>query len=100
MNLLIVVLFLILGLLLEYKYKVRLYKSKKERFLVTTIIFVVLMGWELINYNYFQAWVYPGPGMIGFNILGLPIELYLFFITSPYFALLVYELIHREVDKA
>ena len=57
------------------------------------------MGW-VINYNYFQAWVYPGSGMIGFNILGLPIELYLFFITSPYFALLVYELIHREVDKS
>jgi|GEM_PF-3155714 len=98
MNLLIVILFLILGLLFEYKYRVRLFKSKKERFLVTLIIFVVLMSWELINYNYFKAWVYPGPGMIGFNILGLPIELYLFFLTSPYFSLVVYELIHREVD--
>jgi len=99
MNLAVVIIFLAAGLYLEKKYKVKLYHSIKERIIVTTIMFVVLMGWELINFNYFQAWIYPGPGMIGFKILGLPLELYLFFLTSPYFALVVYELIHKEVDK-
>ena len=99
MNFIIVILFLVLGLLFEFKYKIRLYNSLKERLVTTALIFIVLMGWELINLNYFQAWLYPGPGMLGFQILGLPFELYLFFITSPYFALIVYQLIHKEVDS-
>ncbi len=99
MNLLIVILFLLLGLLLEYKYKIVLFKSMKERILVTLIVFLVIMSWELINYKYFQAWIYTGPGMIGVYVWGLPLELYLFYLTSPYFSFVVYELIHREVDN-
>lgn len=99
MNLLFVTLFLIFGIVLEIKYRVHLFTSLKNRILVIGFIFVVLMGWELINFHFFQAWIYLGEGMIGIKILGLPIELYLFFITSPYFSLVVYELIHKEVDE-
>lgn len=100
MNLAIDIIFLILAVWFEKAYHVRLFGSIKERIIVTLVIFVILISWELINYNYFQAWLYPGPGMIGINILGLPIELFLFFLTAPYFSLIVYELIHKNVDSA
>jgi hypothetical protein len=99
MNFIITISFLIAGIFLEKKYKVHLFRSLKERLTVTVLIFVVLMGWEFINSNIFKAWLYPGPGMIGVYIFGLPLELYLFYIAAPYFSFIVYELIHREVDR-
>jgi len=99
MELLIAFLFLIVGLFLEIKYKIILYHSLRERMLIVLIVFVVLVGWELINRYVFQAWLYPGAGMIGRYIFGLPIELYLFYLTGPYFAFVVYELIHKKIDK-
>jgi len=68
----------------------------KERLLVTAIVFFILISWELVNRFYFQAWLYPGPGMVGIYIFQLPLELYLFFITAPYLSFIVYELICKN----
>jgi len=99
MELGIVILFIVVGLFLEIRYKVHLYHSWRERLFVSVGCFIFLIGWELINHFYFDAWYYPGVGMIGVFLFGLPLELYLFFFTAPYFSFVVYELIHREVDK-
>lgn len=98
MELGIVISFLVIGLYLELRYRVVLFHTLKERLLIIGIVFIILMGWEIINFRYFQTWLYPGPGMIGIYILGLPLELYLFFITAPYFSFIVYELIQKEID--
>jgi len=99
MELTIAIAFLVIGLLLEKKYRIALYHSRKERFWTTAIVFAMMMAWELINYNFYKAWLYPGPGMIGINLFGLPIELWLFYITSPYFAFVIYELIEKKLDR-
>jgi hypothetical protein len=99
MELIVALLFLIVGLFLEIKYKIILYHSLRERMLIILIVFVVFVGWEFINRYVFQAWLYSGAGMIGWHIFGLPIELYLFYLTAPYFAFVVYELIHKKIDK-
>jgi hypothetical protein len=98
-ELIIAISFLVVGLLLEIKYKIHLYHSLRERFLVTFIIFLVMMGWELINVYKFQAWLYPGSGMIGVYFFKLPLELYLFYFTAPYFCFVAYELIHKLMDN-
>lgn len=98
MNLLIDIIFLTVAIFLEIKFRVKLFSSLKTRLMVLGFIFIVLMGWEFINYWFFQAWIYPGKGMIGVYFYGLPLELYLFFLTAPYFSLIVYALIHREID--
>ncbi|MBL8030368.1 MAG: hypothetical protein JNN11_03910 [Candidatus Doudnabacteria bacterium] len=99
MNLLIDIIFLLAAVSLEIKYKIKLFSSLKTRLLVLGFIFIVLMGWEFINFWFFKAWLYPGKGMVGVYFYGLPLELYLFFLTAPYFSLIVYALVHREIDE-
>ena len=99
MELAIALLLLFVGLFLEIKYRVRLYHSWMERLSASLICFIILMAWETINRLYLHIWSYPGPGMIGIFWFGFPLELYLFYFVAPYFSFVVYELIHRDIDK-
>ena len=99
MELTIAILFLVIGIILEIKFKLVLYHSMRERFWATFIVFGAMMAWELVNVYQYKAWLYPGPGMVGVYFLRLPIELWLFYLTSPYFAFVIYELIHHFADR-
>lgn len=88
-----------LGLYLEEKYRVILFHSSKERYLVTTVVFGTLIAWELLNRHVYQAWVYPGHGLVGWFLFGLPLELYLFCLIIPHFSFIVYELVHSKFDR-
>ncbi len=89
MELFLVILMLSVAIVLEQKYKISLYRSWGERLLVSFGCFLILIGWEIINHFWIDAWHYPGPGMIGVYWFGLPIELYLFFFVGPYFSFVV-----------
>lgn len=99
MQLIITLSFLVIGLILEVRYRIKLYHSIKERIFIVGIIFLAFTAWELINIYYFESWIYPADGqMVGINIFRLPIELYIFYLTAPYFCFVVYEIIHRKID--
>ncbi len=90
---------LLAAIFLQIKYRKILFHSWKERILTTSIVFLVMMSWEFYS-KYKGTWLYPGPGMVGVYIFGLPLELYLFYIIAPYFAFTFYETIHSWMDKA
>lgn len=97
-EMIIMVVVLAIAIILKIKYKEILYHSAKERTLITMIIFVVMMSWEFYSKNA-GIWAFPGPGMVGIYIFGLPIELYIFYLILPYFVFVSYETMHLKMDK-
>ncbi len=96
---LIILIFLLAAtVVLEIKHKLVLYHSKKERVWVTLIVLVFMIAEEQIA-RINSIWLFPGPGMTGIYIFGLPLDLYLFYIILPYFVFVVFELIHKKMDK-
>ncbi|MEK6847216.1 MAG: lycopene cyclase domain-containing protein [Nanoarchaeota archaeon] len=94
--LLILLVFLVISIFLERKYNIHLYHSKKERF--TTPIIIFLIGTIIDYYATWKGyWIFPGNGLIGIRIFGLPIEEFLFFLIMPYFAFTVYRIFHNKV---
>ena len=96
--LLLIIIFLI-STVLKLNFKEVLYHSKKERFTINIIIFVIMMSWETIS-RITGAWLFPGPGYIGIYIFELPLELYMFYIILPDFVFTVYELIRHTLGKS
>lgn len=93
---LIILIFLTVAtIILKVKFKEKLYHSNKERILVTLIVLVVMISWEYFSTQN-NIWQYPGTGMLGVYVLGLPIELYYFYIVLPYFVFLIFDLIHKR----
>lgn len=81
---------LALGIFFETKYHLHLYHSRKERIMYTLNIFVYGMVWDYYA-TYRQHWIFPGEGLIGVRIWGLPLEEFLFFLIVPYSALVMYK---------
>lgn len=94
----ILVIILILTILLEYKYHIHLYKSIKERITITLTIFILSIIWDYYA-TYKQHWIFPGPGLIGFRIFGLPIEEFLFFLILPYFLFVLYKVYDTRIFR-
>jgi lycopene cyclase domain-containing protein len=89
----------LITIFLKYKFKEGLYKTRKQRILINVLIFITMMSWEFLS-HYLKIWLYPGKGMIGLYILGLPIEIYIFYIVLPDFVFTVYELIRMKTEKS
>lgn len=53
-------------------------------------IFIFGMIWDYYAVSN-QHWIFPGPGLIGTRIYGLPIEEFLFFLIVPYAAFTIYK---------
>lgn len=98
-ELLIVIGLFTVSFILEIKFRVVLFHSFRERAVTIGFLFVVLTAWEQIIYRYSGTWTYPGPGLMGISIAGLPLEMYLFFLGAIYFTFVTYELIHRNIDN-
>ena len=88
--LLVLILILIISLIFEIRYKIHLYGSIKERLIVTVNLFIVGLIWDYYGV-YRKHWIYPGNGLIGIYIFGLPIEEFLFHLIAPYAVLTAYK---------
>ena len=88
--------FLALAILLEYIYRVKLYHSMRERIIITLHFFVIGMVFDYYA-TWRQIWTFPGPGLIGFRIFGLPIEEFLFFLIMPYISLVFYKIADKQI---
>ncbi|KKQ08198.1 MAG: Lycopene cyclase [Parcubacteria group bacterium GW2011_GWB1_36_5] len=87
---------LIVTVFIEFKYHIHLYHSRKERLFVTLNIFLFGMFWDYFAV-YRQHWIFPGDGLIGIRIFGLPIEEFLFFLIIPYAALVMYKFYDTKI---
>lgn len=92
----ILMIVLTITLFIEIKYKIHIYHSLKERLIVTFNIFIVGMIWDYYA-TYRSHWIFPGPGLIGIRIYGLPIEEFLFFLIIPYGAFTMYKFYDKKI---
>lgn len=83
-------LILIFPLLLSYKWKFKYYKYYKPLFASIGIVGISYIIWDAIV-TYRGDWWFNKEYLIGFEILGLPIEEILFFIVVPYSCIFIYE---------
>lgn len=82
------------ALLITRKFKIRLFKSIKEKLLVfLTIFFVAIIcdSW-LVSNNILSFNI---DKLIGIEVGVLPIEEYIFYITVPYVIIVLYKLFNR-----
>lgn len=94
--LIILSIILLTTIFIEHKWNIHLYHSRKERFIVTLHIFLFGMLWDYFAV-YREHWIFPGNGLIGIRIYGLPIEEFLFFLIVPFFALTLYKFYDSKI---
>ena len=88
--------FLLLALFLEHKYHVRIYHSRKERIIITLHFFIIGTVWDYYA-TWRGHWVFPGPGLLGIRIFGLPIEEFLFFLIMPFLSITAYKIMDKRI---
>lgn len=85
------------AIILEWKYKIRLYSSLKERLLTTLIFFIIGVLWD--HFAIYRGHWSFGTGLIGFKIGLMPIEEYLFILIIPFWVLTIYKVIDKKLNK-
>lgn len=96
MYLAILAAFFALAIWLELKFRIHLYRTRKERILITLIFFVIGVAWDSLS-TMNQIWIYPGKGLVGIWIGVLPIEEYLFSLVVPFWILTVYRVVDAKL---
>lgn len=92
----ILIILVLVSVFLEWKYKIHLYKSRKERFLIPTVFFVIGVIWDW----YATAnghWNFNFENLTGVRIGIIPLEEYLFILIVPYAILTAYRVLRRKV---
>ncbi len=88
--------FLLIAILLDWKYHVKIYDSWKERIAIPLFYFIFGVAWDSFAV-YRGHWSFEGAGLIGIKIGILPLEEYLFFLILPYFAITTYKALRKKV---
>lgn len=92
---LLIVLF-ILTFYLERKFKIHLFSSKRERFLIPLIFFVIGVIWD--TYAVYQGhWFFRKENLNGLYIGVLPLEEYVFFLVFPYAVITIYKVLRIKI---
>jgi len=96
--LLILLSFFLIAIFLRWKFNIH-NSSRQNRIDITWSLTIAVIG---ILWDYFaiwqRHWIFPGDGLIGIRIFGLPIEEYLFAFIIPYFALTVYRIYKKKIN--
>jgi lycopene cyclase domain-containing protein len=87
---------LLVGFLLQRRYKIHLYHSFKEELVFVLILLIIMIPMDIYAVAH-GVWAFPGDGILGVHIFNLPIEEYLFVLVVPYFVLIMYKTILKKV---
>ncbi len=96
--LLILLLFLAVALCLEWKYRIHLYHSRKERIIIPFFFFLVGSAWDSLAVLR-GHWSFSGRGLVGVTLGALPLEEYLFMLIIPFFILTSYKVLEKKFHK-
>lgn len=89
---------LLITFVLERQYKIHLYHSRRERFIIVLIFFVIGVIWD--SFAIIQGdWVFPQRKLLGITIGVMPLEEYMFILIIPYSILTVYKLLDVKLAK-
>ena len=85
---------LIISIFLHWKYKIKVYPTVRKRILIPCIYFGIGVIWD--SYAVYKGnWIFGG--LLGITIGFLPLEEYLFFLIFPYFMLVSYKVLIKEL---
>lgn len=91
----LVILLAVFGLTvwIERHYRLRLFSSRKQRWLITAIFFIVGSAWD--SYATMRGmWQFPSGNNLGLTLGVLPLEEYVFMLVQPYFIVTVFTLLN------
>lgn len=95
--LIILLVFFLVTLFLEFKFHVKLYKNRLERIVIPLIFLFIGTLWD--SFAIIRGhWSFQGDGLIGLTIGVMPIEEYLFCLVVPYFIMTSYKVLKKELD--
>ncbi len=86
---------LIVTIFIKRKYNISVYSSRKEGLQVTLHFLIFALLLDYFGF-YHQYWSFPGEGILGLRIYGLPIEEFLLCLIAPYSILVVYKFYTRK----
>jgi lycopene cyclase domain-containing protein len=78
--------------MLSFDKKVAYYKRWKYLFPSILIVALVFLAWDVL-FTKFGIWGFNASYLTGWNIINLPVEEWLFFITIPYASVFIYDCI-------
>lgn len=86
----------LVALLLQIKFRVKIFSSAKEA--ISFYLIVIILGnvWDYVALSR-GHWAYPGEGLMGIYVGIIPIEDYVFAIVCPYFLLVLYKVISKQI---
>jgi lycopene cyclase domain-containing protein len=82
-----------LPFLLSFDKKVAFYKNWKHLFPAIGLMAALFLGWDAL-FNHFNVWSFNDDYLIGFRVLGLPLEEWMFFLVVPYACVFIYACLH------
>ena len=93
--LLIILAFLLVSILIKQKFKIKIYKSRKQTIIITLVFFVI--GILADTFAVWRGyWTFHEPFVFGLRIWLLPLEEYILFLVAPFFGITVYRLIQKK----
>ncbi len=94
--LIVLLVLLLLAVFIEWKYKIHLYHSRKERYFVILFFFIFGILWDHLAI-WRGHWSFDGSGLLGITIGLMPIEEYLFVLIVPFWIITIYKLAELEI---
>lgn len=92
---LILIFLFIIGLILHFIYKVKIYSSVKHCILTNLAGIFLITIWD--NFAIFRGhWGFGDKFLLGLKIGYMPIEEYLFVIIFPYLGLVIYKIFDKK----
>lgn len=85
-------------LLLSFDKKVAFYKQWKYLFPAIAVTALVFIAWD-VYFAWQGVWQFSNAYTLGFRILGLPFEEWLFFLSVPYACVFIYEVCRVYIGK-
>jgi lycopene cyclase domain-containing protein len=85
-------------LLRSFENRISFYKRWKALFSSIAIVGAFFIAWDVL-FTYWGVWGFNPNYLVGLEILNLPVEEWLFFITVPYACLFIYEVLNYFVKQ-
>jgi lycopene cyclase domain-containing protein len=82
----------------SFEHRLRFYKNWFALFPAIAITGAFFIIWD-VGKTYFGVWSFNPDYLIGINIINLPLEEWLFFLTVPYACVFIYEVMNYFVKK-
>ena len=90
----IILLFLVISLFIKWKFKIKVYNSTKQAFVITLAFLII--GVAVDSFAVWRGyWSFHSPYVLNFTIGLLPLEEYLLFLVAPLFGITVYKALQK-----